>query len=134
TGRPNVDACEIARAETLAGNTLLPLNVANACAAANIPWGHVSSGCIYSGAFVQNRLERDLSQLHLKNLAESSPEHFRGFAETDEPNFTFRCPPCSFYSGSKALAEEVIAGIGRSYVWRARLPFDHLDNPRNYIS
>jgi len=133
-GRANVDACETARAETLAGNTLLPLTIANACAAANVPWGHVSSGCIYSGAYVQNRLERDLSQSHLKNLAESSPELFRGFAEADEPNFSFRHPPCSFYSGSKALAEEAIAGIGRSYIWRLRLPFDHLDSPRNYIS
>jgi dTDP-4-dehydrorhamnose reductase len=133
-GRPNVDACETARAETLAGNTLLPLTIANACAVANVPWGHVSSGCIYAGAYVQNRLEKDLSQPHLKALAESSPEMFRGFAETDEPNFTFRHPPCSFYSGSKALAEDAIAGLGRSYIWRVRLPFDHVDNPRNYIT
>src|SRR5437773_7238258 len=49
-GRPNVDACEVARADTLAGNTLLPLTVAHACQAAQVPWGHVSSGCIYSGA------------------------------------------------------------------------------------
>jgi dTDP-4-dehydrorhamnose reductase len=134
TGRPNVDACETARAETLAGNTLLPLTIANACAAANIPWGHVSSGCIYSGAYVQNHLEKDLSQPHLKSLAESSPEIFRGFNESDEPNFSFRQPPCSFYSGSKALAEEAINGLGRSYIWRVRLPFDHLDNQRNYVS
>src|SRR3954470_11701255 len=50
TGKPNVDACEAARADTLAGNTLLPQTIAHACAAAGIPWGHVSSGCIYSGA------------------------------------------------------------------------------------
>ncbi len=134
TGRPNVDACETARAETLGGNTLLPLTIANACAAANIPWGHVSSGCIYSGAYVQNRLEKDLSQPHLKKLADSSPELFRGFTENDEPNFSFRRSPCSFYSGSKALAEEAISGIGSSYIWRVRLPFDHIDNARNYIS
>jgi dTDP-4-dehydrorhamnose reductase len=96
TGQPNVDACETARAETLAANTLLPLTVANACLAAKIPWGHVSSGCIYTGAYVENRLEADLSQPHLKSLAESSPKLFRGFTETDEPNFSFRKPPCSF--------------------------------------
>lgn len=134
TGRPNVDACETARAETLSGNTLLPATIAHACATLSIPWGHLSSGCIYSGAFVQGRLEPDLSRPSLKELAESSPEFFRGFSEMDEPNFSFRCPPCSFYSGSKALAEEAIAGIGESFVWRIRLPFDHLDNPRNYIS
>lgn len=131
---PNVDACETARAETLAGNTLLPLTIANACAAANIPWGHISSGCIYTGAYVKDRLEKDLSQPQLKTLAETSPELFRGFSETDEPNFSFRRPPCSFYSGCKAMAEEAIDDIGRSYIWRLRLPFDHLDHPRNYLT
>ena len=50
TGKPNVDACEVARADTLQGNTLLAQTIAQACAAAEVPWGHVSSGCIYSGA------------------------------------------------------------------------------------
>src|SRR5213593_2014508 len=49
TGKPNVDACESARADTLQGNTLLPQTIAQACAAAGRPWGHVSSGCIFSG-------------------------------------------------------------------------------------
>src|SRR5690242_1219413 len=44
TGKPNVDVCETARAETLMGNTLLPQTVAHACAAWKIPWGHVASG------------------------------------------------------------------------------------------
>src|ERR1700753_147682 len=48
TGKPNVDACENAKADTLQGNTLLPLTIAQACAATGTPWGHVSSGCIYS--------------------------------------------------------------------------------------
>src|SRR5262245_18267573 len=50
TGKPNVDACEQARADTLAGNTLLPQTIAHACPVTNTPWGHVSSGCIFSGA------------------------------------------------------------------------------------
>src|SRR5271154_5912009 len=52
TGKPNVDACELHKADTLQGNPLFPQTVAQACAAAGIPWGHVSSGCIYSGAKV----------------------------------------------------------------------------------
>ena len=59
---------------------------------------------------------------------------FRGFTETDPPNFSFRSPPCSFYSGTKALGEEAIAGLGRSYIWRLRIPFDEFDNARNYLS
>src|SRR5262245_17165265 len=47
TGKPNVDVCEIARAETLAGNTLLPQTISHACEITGTPWAHVSSGCIY---------------------------------------------------------------------------------------
>src|SRR4030081_750955 len=49
TGKPNVDACEKAKAETLAGNTVLPLRIAEICGEENIAWGHISSGCIYQG-------------------------------------------------------------------------------------
>src|SRR3954468_23040337 len=52
TGRPNVDACESARGDTIQGNTLFPQMVVRVCCITNIPWGHVSSGCIYSGAKV----------------------------------------------------------------------------------
>ena len=138
TGKPNVDACEIAKADTLAGNTLLPQTIAHACAAIGIPWGHVSSGCIYSGAKIavngQMRAEKDLTRPDLRSLVEKSPAAIHGFTETDTPNFSFRDPPCSFYSGTKALAEEAIAGIGQSYVWRLRIPFDEFDGARNYLS
>jgi dTDP-4-dehydrorhamnose reductase len=138
TGKPNVDACENAKADTLAGNTLLPQTIAHACADAKIPWGHVSSGCIFNGAkIVENgktRIEKDLTKPELRALVENSPEKIFGFAETNTPNFSFRDLPCSFYSGSKALAEEVISEIGQSYIWRLRIPFDEFDNARNYLS
>ena len=138
TGKPNVDACEVARADTLVGNTLLPQTIAQACAAAGVPWGHVSSGCIYSGAKVavsgRTRAEKDMTRPELRALAEKSPEAIHGFTETDTPNFSFRDGPCSFYSGTKALGEEAIAGVGQSYVWRLRIPFDEVDSVRNYLS
>lgn len=112
TGKPNVDACELAKAECLFGNAVLPGRIAQACTAAGVPWGHVSSGCIYSGARADGA----------------------GFREDDPPNFSFRSPPCSFYSGSKALGEEVLAGSPQLYVWRLRIPFNEVDNPRNYLS
>ncbi|MBL9126973.1 MAG: sugar nucleotide-binding protein, partial [Verrucomicrobiales bacterium] len=43
TGKPNVDACESQQSETLLGNVALPLTLAQACEAAGVPWGHVSS-------------------------------------------------------------------------------------------
>jgi len=138
TGKPNVDACELARANTLAGNTLLPQTIAHACVAAQIPWGHVSSGCIFTGAKVtrdgRTCAEKDLTQPDLRKLVDKSPSAIHGFTETDTPNFSFRDPPCSFYSGSKALGEEAVAGIGQSYLWRLRIPFDEFDSERNYLS
>jgi len=138
TGKPNVDACEIAKADTLVGNAMLPQTIAHACAAMNIPWGHVSSGCIYSGAKVkiggQLRSEKDMTRQEMRELATKSPENVLGFTETDTPNFSFRDMPCSFYSGTKALGEEAMAGIGQSYIWRLRIPFDEFDGARNYLS
>lgn len=138
TGKPNVDACETARADTLLGNTVLPLTIATACASVGIPWGHVSSGCIYSGAKLlvngTPRVEKDLTQPDARDLVARSPESVRGFTETDAPNFSFRDGPCSFYSGTKALGEEAIQGVGQSYIWRLRIPFDEFDSPRNYLS
>jgi dTDP-4-dehydrorhamnose reductase len=138
TGKPNVDACELAKADTLAGNTLLPQTITQACAAAGIPWGHVSSGCIFSGAkIVENgvtKTEKDMTQPGPHAVVEKAPEKIRGFTETDAPNFSFRDGPCSFYSGTKALAEEAIAGVGEGYIWRLRIPFNEFDNARNYLS
>ncbi len=58
----------------------------------------------------------------------------QGFTETDRPNFTFESPPCSFYSGLKAVGEQVLAGHENVYQWRLRIPFDEFDGPRNYLT
>jgi dTDP-4-dehydrorhamnose reductase len=138
TGRPNVDACETARADTVQGNILFPQMMARVCLLTNTPFGHVSSGCIYSGARVlingASEVHKKLSEPRLQQLFNKQPERFYGFTEYDEPNFSFRAPPCSFYSGSKALAEEAICECGQSYIWRLRIPFDEFDHPRNYLS
>jgi dTDP-4-dehydrorhamnose reductase len=138
TGKPNVDACELDKAGTLVGNTLLPQTIAHACAAAGIPWGHISSGCIFSGAKISEhgtmRVEKDMTKPELHALAEKRSPAILGFNETDTPNFSFRDQPCSFYSGTKALGEEAIVNLGQSYVWRLRIPFDEFDNKRNYLS
>jgi dTDP-4-dehydrorhamnose reductase len=112
TGKPNVDACEQHKADCLEGNTILPARIAEACAIAGIPWGHVSSGCIFTG----------------------SRNDGSGFTELDPPNFTFRQDNCSFYSGTKALGEEVLELMPDVYVWRLRIPFDYRENPRNYLT
>lgn len=112
TGKPNVDACELHKDECLFGNAVLPGRIGRACAEAGVPWGHISSGCIYNG---------------------TRPDG-TGFREDDPPNFSFRSPPCSFYSGCKALGEETLAGLPEVYLWRLRIPFNEVDQPRNYLT
>lgn len=136
TGKPNVDACETAREETLHGNVELPRMLGEAFAARGIPWAHVSSGCIYDGAkFSANgktEIVKDLTAV--RDQLAATPESFAGFTETDEPNFSFDHPPCSFYSGSKAQAEKELQKFDQVYVMRLRIPFDEQDSPRNYLS
>ncbi|MFQ3671157.1 MAG: sugar nucleotide-binding protein [Verrucomicrobiia bacterium] len=138
TGKPNVDACEFHKAECLEGNAVFPGRLATLCADLNLPWGHVSSGCIFTG-------DKGLT-------GHSSPETGTrlGFTELDPPNFSFRQNNCSFYSGTKALGEETLGyrethlgshlqwtapgGPPPIYIWRLRIPFSHLDSPRNYLS
>ena len=112
SGKPNVDACELHRSDCLFGNAVLPGVIREACEQTNLRWGHVSSGCIFTGA---------------------KPDG-SGFTESDRPNFSFRTNNCSFYSGCKALGEEVLEGAENCYIWRLRIPFNNVDSPRNYIS
>lgn len=112
TGKPNVDACESDKHNCLFGNAVFPGRVADVCAELDLPWGQVSSGCVYTG---------------------SRPDG-SGFTEEDTPNFSFRTDNCSFYSGSKALGEEVLADAPNVWIWRLRIPFNEVDGPRNYLS
>ena len=112
TGKPNVDACEIYKKECLDGNAVFPGTIRSVCEELNLPWGHVSSGCIYTGRRPDGE----------------------GFREDDEPNFTFRQNNCSWYSGTKALGEEVLQGASNCFIWRLRIPFDNQNGPRNYLT
>ena len=109
TGKPNVDACEENKEATYKGNVDIPMNLGQACRDLSIPWGHVSSGCIYNG------YEKD-------------------FTEDDKPNFSFDNPPCSYYSGTKAEAElKMLEEFEECYIWRLRIPFNEYPNNRNYL-
>jgi UDP-glucose 4,6-dehydratase len=112
TGKPNVDACEEFKADCLFGNAVLPGIIRDACEHCDLSWGHVSSGCIYTGSRADGG----------------------GFTEGDQPNFTFRSNNCSFYSGCKALGEEILQDARRCYIWRLRIPFSHQGSPRNFLS
>lgn len=107
-GKPNVDACELNKADTVEGNVVFPAMLSQLCANKGYLYTHISSGCIYGG-------------------------YSKDFTEEDEPNFDFQNG--SFYSGTKALAEKIIQDINKdSYIFRLRIPFDEHASPRNYIT
>jgi len=108
-GKPNVDACELAKADCIEGNVVFPKMLAEFCVENPCKLVHISSGCIYGG------YEKD-------------------FTEEDIPNFDFQTG--SFYSGTKALAEKLVlrTNPNKSYVFRLRIPFDEFSSPRNYLT
>lgn len=110
TGRPNVDQCEIKKADTIRLNVVLPAMLSDTCERHGLVFAHVSSGCIYLGG-------KD-----------------RVFTERDAPNFAYDNKNHSFYSGSKALAEEYVLKNPKSYVWRIRMPFDERGVERSYLA
>jgi len=107
TGSPNVDACETDRDACIAGNVTWPLQLEQENP--HTPIIHIHSGCIYSGYPAQ------------------------GFTETDAPNFTFDTG--SFYSGSKALAQQLLMPyMHKSYLFRIRMPFGEHEHPKNLLT
>lgn len=107
-GKPNVDVCEDNKSECIIGNIVTPQNISNLCRRLGLKFAHISSGCIYSG-YDKQFTEEDLSNFNIQNG--------------------------SFYSGTKAIAEQLILSSNtNSYIFRLRIPFDHIPDQRNYIT
>jgi dTDP-4-dehydrorhamnose reductase len=106
--KPSVIACDQQPDATIRGNLMLPTRLAQACFVMGIPFAHLSTGCLWTDG-----AEHD----------EASPPQ-RGFGGH-----------CGFYVGTKVLAEDAVrAACPQHYIWRVRLPFDEVANPRNYLS
>lgn len=107
TGVPNVDQCEISKQETIEGNVVFPLQLE--LRNKSIPIVHISSGCVYTGY-------KD-----------------GGWTEEDPPNFDFNNG--SFYSGSKALGQQLLTPfMTKSYLLRIRMPFGNEKDPKNLLT
>jgi dTDP-4-dehydrorhamnose reductase len=111
TGKGNVDDCEQNKASCYLANVELPLTIGYVCNELHLPWGQISSGCIFTG---DNR--------------------GKGFTEEDEPNFSFKFNNCSYYSGTKELSEKMLDRFKNLFIWRIRMPFNNIDHPKNYLS
>lgn len=57
------------------------------------------------------------------------------YDEKDKPNHSFSHPHClDFHSGTKVLAEQIIQRYPNHYICRAGILFDHIDDPKNYLT
>ncbi len=104
-GKPNVDWCETNQVETIKGNTILPIIIAEACQKKNIYLLHIGTGCIFYG---------------------DSPQE-GGWQENDYAN------PIAVYTRSKYAADLVLATLDNVGIGRIRMPIDSQPHPANLI-
>ena len=104
-GKPNVDWCEDHQLETVLGNTLLPIQIAEACAKRGVYLLHMGTGCIFYG---------------------DSPDP-KGWREDDYAN------PVAVYTRSKYAADLALATMPNIGIARIRMPIDEIPSPGNLI-
>lgn len=104
---PTVDECKNDLDRTIEGNVVWPSQLAYECKRHDILIAQLSTGCLFD--------ERD------EYTEESRPTRgWNGY--------------CGTYVGTKLLAERLVRIHEKHYILRLRLPFDEVDNPRNYLS
>lgn len=104
-GRPNVDWCEDHQLETINGNTVLPIMIAEACQKKGVYLLHIGSGCIFYG---------------------TSPDP-KGWREDDFAN------PSAAYTKSKYAADLALMTLPNVGIARIRMPMDSVPFSGNII-
>lgn len=104
-GRPNVDWCEDHQLETIRGNTILPLLIAEACQKHKVYLLHMGTGCIYYG------YSKDPN----------------GWTEDDFAN------PLAVYTKCKYAADLALSTLPNVGIARIRQPFDDRPSRGNYL-
>ncbi|KAL9237954.1 hypothetical protein vseg_012442 [Gypsophila vaccaria] len=112
TGRQTAEWCESHKAEAIRTNVANTLTLADVCREHGVMLVHYATGCFF---------EYD----------DAHPlESGIGFKEDEQPNFT-----ASFYSKTKAIAEEFLKEYENVCILRVQMPVSSdLSNPRNSIS
>jgi 3,5-epimerase/4-reductase len=104
-GKPNVDWCDEHPWETIAGNTILPLQIARACQLRKTYLLHIGSGCVYYG---------------------QSPDS-KGWRENDFAN------PEPAYTRAKYAADLTLATLPNVGIARIRMPLDSRPGDKNIV-
>jgi 3,5-epimerase/4-reductase len=106
-GKPNVDWCDDNQMQTIQGNTVLPIILAEACAKKDVYLLHMGTGCIYYGE------------------SEHEDNHWR---EDDFAN------PEPAYTRSKYAADLVLSKLPNVGIARLRMPIDWIPSDANLIN
>lgn len=104
-GKPNVDWCETHQLETIAGNTVLPIMIAQACQNKGVYLLHMGTGCIFYGY-------------------SEDPD---GWKEDDHPN------PLAVYTRTKYAADLALSTLPNVGIARIRMPIDCRPSASNLI-
>lgn len=104
-GKPNVDWCETHQLETIKGNTILPLIIAEACEEKKLYLLHMGTGCIFYG-----------------DSPAGDP-----WKEGDYAN------PVAMYTRAKYAADLVLEKIPNVGVARIRMPLDNRSTRANLV-
>lgn len=107
TGKPNVDACETDKESCYHYNVTVPLYLTKVANDLHIPIIHIGSGCVYTG-------------------------YNKDYTENDPTNFGADCFSSSFYSKTKDAFEK-LSNHMRRYIFRIRIPFNEVNEPKNYL-
>ena len=107
TGKPNVDACEKDKDRCYTYNVDVPFVLTKIANDVDIPIIHIGSGCVYSG-------------------------YEKTYTEGDAPNFGLEQTNSSFYSKTKDSFEKFTDTLKR-YIFRIRIPFNGVPEPKNYL-
>lgn len=105
--QPSVSECDRFPGETIMGNVVLPVRLAEACLSLGFVFVQISTGCLWK----------------------DGQEH----SEADEPQRGFG-GRCGMYIGTKIISERFVSRMPKHYIFRGRLPFDEVDHPRNYLT
>lgn len=104
-GKPNVDWCETNQTETIKGNTILPLIIAEACQKRGIYLLHMATGCIFYG---------------------DAPDKV-AWKEDDYAN------PVAVYTRTKYAADLCLATLPNVGIARIRMPIDSIPFAANLV-
>ena len=104
-GKPNVDWCETHQQETIFGNIVLPILIAEAVQQKNIYLLHMGTGCVYYGYSTDPK----------------------GWKESDPAN------PLAVYTKTKYAADLVLSTLPNVGIARIRMPIDSIPSSANLI-